>query len=463
MAVDKNNQQAFAGQLGPLPLTSMERFHLHDQTARFPNTICCRLIFDGVINPEFADQATRVAVDRHPIMGSVVDCKNGKPFWSFQPKNYLPENWQEPWSENAVFDPSGGPGLQLVSRCSDSKTAFWLQVNHAVCDGVGAVSFISDWLKIYHNLHAGLEATYKLRKLNNRQLLTRDNLGLLKRKYLRHLWKQPVGLYGTAKFLFRKVAEIDGDGNGAQEMVDWDHAKQPAVLGIWLDEQSSDLLAKAAGDKGVTLNTYLLAHFYIHLAAWLRQHRPAQAKKWMRIIHPFNLRDYSHRRMPATNRVAIVQIDRCHRDLDDFDRLLRGLDQEIGVINDWELGKLFLIAIRAMSWLPGMLKRSARSEKCRGTCVFTSLSEPFGRSGLPVENRAAGQSQPAQLRIGNLLLDTFDFMGPVRHGTPINLIVLRHLGRLRFSFHYDPRILDRDTAEQFLSAYSDRLRSSNSN
>ena len=471
MASDNNNQRARSSgsgssQLFPLPLNSMERFHLYDQTAKFPNTICSRLVFDGVINPEWAEQALRTALARHPFMGSVVEYKNGKPFFDFQPEECLPKNWHEPWRETAGFASPNSRGLQVVSQCSDSKTAFWFQSSHVLCDGVGAIPFLTDWLKSYHNLHAGRDATYKLRKVDNQILKSRNNLGLLKRRYLRHLWKQPLGLYGTAKFLFRNVAAVTDSENDSREIVDWDYQNQPAVLGNWLDRKSSELLVEVAESKNVSLNALLLARFYVHLASWLRQHRPVQAEKWLRIIHPFNLRDYSHRRMPATNRVAIVQIDRCQKDLSDFDGLVGGLDREISVIRDWELGKLFLIAIRGMSWFPGMLQRSAGSEKCRGTCVFTGLGEPFSRSSLPIEsppeNDLPEQVKPAaRMQVGDLHLDTVDLWGPVRHGTPINLIVLRHLGRLRLCLHYDPRILDRDTMSEFLSAYCQRLRELN--
>ena len=460
MTSDEKTELGIPSDLFPLPLTSVERFHLLDQTVKFPNTVCSRLEFDGVIDPVLAEQTTLVALHRHPILGSVIEHQNGRLLWRFAPESRLPERWNLPWSESPGFPKPDSSGIQFVSRSSDANSVLWIQSNHVLCDGVGATSFIGDWIKIYHNLYVGNSATHKLRKLDYGLLKTRNEIGLLKKKSRGKLWKQPVGLYGTAKFLLRKVAEMNPDGNAerdAERNADWNYEEQPSLISCWLEQETCNSLSSVAQDKNVTVNTYMLAQFYLHLADWLQQHCPEQAAKWLRIIHPFNLRDYSHRRMPATNRVAIVQIDRRQQDLADFDRSLQGLDREIKIINDWELGKLFLLAIRSMSVIPGMLKRSAQNKKCRGTCVFTSLPETLSRSGLPVEQHS--DSSEARLQVGNLKLDSIDYIGPVRHGTPVNLIVLKHLGRLRFSFHYDPRILSRAAADEFLSTYADRLRS----
>jgi hypothetical protein len=144
-----------------------------------------------------------------------------------------------------------------------------------------------------------------------------------------------------------------------------------------------------------------------------------------------------------------VQVDRCIRDFRNPEALIRGLDWEIGVIRNWQLNKLFLLAIRGMSVVPGMLQRSASSTKCRGTAIFTNLSEPFGRLGLPLENDC--------VRVGNLLLQEFDFVGPIRRSTPVNLSVQKHLGRIRLSLHADPRLLKLDESMRFLELFAHRL------
>jgi len=163
-----------------------------------------------------------------------------------------------------------------------------------------------------------------------------------------------------------------------------------------------------------------------------------------------SIRGFSDRRTPATNRAALVQVDRRERDLSDVLSLTRGLDREIGVIHNWHLHKMFLLAVRGISLIPGMLRRSAISRKCRGTAIFTNLSEPFGRLGLPRDDSGA-------VTVGNLKLVDFDFVGPIRWQTPLNLTVQKHLDRFRLSLHFDPRSISVADAEEFLFGYVGQL------
>ncbi len=47
----------------------------------------------------------------------------------------------------------------------------------------------------------------------------------------------------------------------------------------------------------------------------------------------------------------------------------------------------------------------------------------------------------------------FDFMGPIRHGTPFNFSVARFRKSLRITLHYDASVVDSGEAEELLRIY----------
>lgn len=73
----------------------------------------------------------------------------------------------------------------------------------------------------------------------------------------------------------------------------------------------------------------------------------------------------------------------------------------------------------------------------------------MGRLGFPVENE--------ELKIGDLNLKDFDFVGPVRSKTPVNFSIQKHLTRYRISLHFDARLLDRAQADQLMDCYQTSL------
>ena len=448
MERDKTPSNESLQQLFPLPLTSMERFHLLDNSDDAPNYIYCRLEFAGTIQAEHAEQALRSTIQRHPIMGSEIKNKDGKLAWHWNPELRKPIDWQELATDSVDLPELTDSLWRVVARQRDNKTTFWMYGIHVLSDGIGAISFVTDWLKIYHNLCADQPATHRLRKLDQNLLKHRGNLGLLKGSYLKHLWKQPLGFYGALKFVFRKAAVFSASSNKKA----WDYKTQPVVIGDWIDAKATEQLTAEAQRRNVSLHSLLLGHYFVHLHHWCQTYHSDQTKKWIRVIHPFNIRDYADRRMTTTNRAAIVQIDRRDKDFDDFQGLVENLDREVSVIHRWQLSKLFLISIRMMSAIPGMLRRSATDKKSRGTSVFTNLSESFGRAGFAVENES--------LVVGNLQMTAFDLVGPVREGTPVNMTVQRHLGKLRLSLHADPQVLTGEKPKEFLAAYSNRLKAS---
>ena len=445
----KHSRNPWAG-IFPLPLTSMEQFHLLDDHPEYSNSTFAKFELEGAIDPVLAQQALELAVERHPILNARIQSKGRKRWWVWVPDFRLTADWNrqaEDHGPSRAFDMDQEPGVHVYAGSSPTSTFVLFHGHHSTCDGLGGIQFTTDWLRIYDNLVRQREPLKGLPALDPKLLKNRNHLRLFSKRYLSHLWKQPIGLFGATKFIFRKIKPLyPSPQNGPV----WDGMTQPAIIGQWVDGAETGRLRQQALEQNVTFNSLVMKEFFLCLQQWRTGEMGQAGDDWIRLIVPMSIRDISDRRQTATNRATVVQVDRRGRDFEDPVRLLTGLDREVEIIRHWQLGKIFNLAIRAMAMVPGMLARSSKNQKCRGTAVYTNLSEPVGRLGLPKN----GDS----VEVGHMRLKSFDYVGPIRRGTPIYVAVQKHLERTRLSMHYDPRIIDAEQARTLLSRFRDRLK-----
>ena len=431
----------------------MEKFHLHDSNPTFNNHIYGRLAFRGQLDVELAAQTVQHIMARHPMFTALIDESPRGLIWRQSTERFDRFEWKH-LSESEAQDPEShrihyGRDWNIWSQERGELTEICFRTTHSVCDGLGAIQGVTDLLRFYHQAKEHNNFDARVPKLDTGSLARRGRLGLTRWKYLKHLWKQPLGLFGATKFVFRKPCELV---KSPETLAPWQDGLQPQFHGTWLDHDLSERLKQKAASLGVAANTLFCGQLMKTLEA-IRVRNETATSHWIRILLPMNIRGYADRRLPATNATTVVQVDRRAADFAS-DGFYKSLDREINVIRDWELGKLFLIAIRGMSVLPGVLKRAANNGKCRGTAVFANLAQPFRNLKLPVTK---GEDGEEQIQVGNLRLVEFDLFGPIRHRTPINFSVQKHLGRFRISLHSDPRLLTDQQANRLVADYVSSL------
>lgn len=443
-----NNQSSHTSQLFPMPLTSMERFHWFDRNSRFNNHIFGRLVFKGSVDLQLADQATKHAYSRHPLLLCRIVEINGKQVWDWD--SSLSESFR--WNGDRNDDDSTGtPCLKISCHQEGEFTHVLFEVSHAIGDGLAAIMGIVDVLQTYHGLVSNGDANVKLRKLDDEALLQRDSLGLTRYSYLKHLWKQPLGLYGAAKFINRKPLELFPS---SKTIAPLDPDSKPTIQGVWLDMEASQRLKEKAAELEVATNTLFFGELMKTLESF-RDRYVESNSPWIRVLLPMSVRTFADRRLSACNRATIVQVDRKASDFASAN-FYQSLDREIKIIREWELSKLFLLSIRGMAKVPGMLQKAATTDKCRGTAVFANLAEPLRQLRVPTKPSELN-SEVEQLHVGNLQLVDLDFVGPIRHRMPMNFSVQKHLGRFRISLHLDLRVVPVETGQEILSAYQQAM------
>ncbi len=499
--------------LFPMPMTSIEKFHWFDGRSTYPNIVFCRIRVSGKLDKALAKQAWQIAIQRQPFGDVRPEQRSRKWFWCqgprgageleldgwdgtrFEFKEYTrPTRWR--FKEHPTDSPTGiylgifswpqkGNSARDSTEALDSEpasseftTEVWFYIHHALGDGVGSILTINDWLIVYGNLKQGRSPNHGLNRLDASLLRRRNSLGLTTKRYLKHLYKQPIALFGATKFVFRKTAELfpkrsssvshakiethseaqssaqlstqPRDANTAEDF--------PCIVGCWLDSTAVDGLAEHAKSHSVMPNSVLVGQLYLALAEFRSSQNEHSSKDWMRIIVPMSIRNVSDRRLPIANRATLVQIDRriCDSDFDldgvgkdevnkKVRQLYSGIDREIGVIRSWHLDKMFLLVIRMLSVSNRLLKWTARNDKSRGMAVFTNLGEPLRKS----LRKSRADIEPCEV----------DLAGPIRLGTPLNVSVARFGNRMRVSLHFDPRVLTSEEAQAFLKLYSDRIAS----
>ena len=451
----------------PIPLTSIEKFHLFDSEPDYPNLIFCRLMFDQEIDREKAATAWQSAMARQPLLKTTASRLNGKLYWDHNPRHEsssdfhfryeLLEGPPESWcvSGETTFPDHLSP--YLLIRCWPAEansqswqSEFWIWGHHAVADGAAAVSFIIDWLTAYENLIADRQVTDGMRTIDQNLILRRNHLGLFRWKFLRYLPHQLVGLFGATKFIFRKTADPVDSGSADESRAE--RAVYPSLESAWVSADGLRLIRQEAEEFNVSLNSILMGELFRAISSWRLSknessgNKTALASDWIRLILPMNIRSVSDRRMPSANRSSIVQIDRCKLDSTPRESLYRSIDREVKVIQTWQLDRMFLIFMRGISSIEGWLKKAAANRKSRGFAVVTNLGAPF--RSLERKSKAAIKANQGPTILSGI--SEFDFVGPIRSGTPFNFSFGIFDERLRITLHFDPRFFSREQSRQLL-------------
>ena len=455
-------------ELFPMSMSSIEKFHWFDDSEAYPNVVFCRMQIAGKLDEAIAREAWQIAVERQPFADVEPKKVGGRWCWVQGPRADQNdegrfENWRgtrfefqelksaaESWKFNDhLIESSTGSYLGIFVRPVDefAQSEVWLYVHHAVGDGVGSILVINDWMIIYANLKASRDPQYGLHRLDPKLLASRNSVDFFSWRYLKHLWKQPIALFGAAKFAFRKTPELIPPDQ--QSLGQPGH--YPSIVGQWIDADQVARISQHASGHNVSVNTILLGQLYLALADWRSKHGQHNPNDWMRIILPISIRRVSDRRLPTANRATLVQIDRQSRHADnDLGAFYYGLNREINIILGWQLDKIFLLAIRAMSLSNWILRTAANSKKSRGMAVFTNLGEPLRKS-----ERAAGRDPDKEAPIRPV---EFDLVGPIRAGTPVNFSVSRYGAAMRVSLQYDSKLISDSQAAEMFQGYVCRLK-----
>lgn len=424
-----------------LRVTSIERYHLSDETPQNPNVIGCDLHVRGDVDLDIATAALRKVAERHPMISARL---NGQA-WDIDPSNADLLKWEICNASDSdlehgdlrIIDLADGLACRFIMRRHDAGAQLSFRLHHAAADGGGGLQSVADWLVTYHRLQTCSDRP-KSRAMRPELLNQRNNLRLLSRAFISKLWVQPIAILGATKFLFRRVQPLKPlDPIRSQKF-----PKDFTTLRASLSADQMTRLKQEAESADATINEMILRALFLALHDFRKAYGYHRTGEWLRLIVPVSIRDFSDRGLSASNRASMVQLDRTDRDFNDPKGLLWGLNYELTNIRKWNLEKTFLLLVRCFSIVPGWIDRIAAKDICRATSVLTNLGSPFDRLKL---ERVDGK-----LQSGNLLVEDVDLVVPLRRKTPIGLATLRYAGEQKICLHFDPVEVDHFEAEILL-------------
>lgn len=463
-----------------LSLTAFERLQFWETQGGFPNQIVAVLDFTGPLQRDSLREAVALVLPRHPLLYSRLQCRGATPRAFVCPSasaievdDYL--EWQaqeadwQPSDAVVVPDihPALGPGFRLTLQFNATYCRWIMQTHHGVCDGVGGLQAIRELLQTYHWLSGDQTTDSPLRPLSPERLLRRGRgYGPAVGRWWQRLARWPlksVGLFGASKFLWRRPVSVTANAvpdsgsvapTPAQQVPGSPTTGAELETVCWvegaLSASQSRRVRDQARDLGVTVNSWVLAHWLVALDLLRRQQAVAQERDWYRLIIPTNERTAGDVALSACNQVSMVYVDRRPREMEYIDGLAKGIDFEMSVIRRYGLTGTFVLAIRLLAWVPGLLRWYARRPSCWATSYVTNLG--------PILDRLRVGQAGEQARVGDLVMQQIRLLPPLRPGLPAALAVHYYAGQLRFTLHYQPRGLSPEQANFLLACFLNRLR-----
>ncbi|MEL7497168.1 MAG: hypothetical protein AAFN77_06120 [Planctomycetota bacterium] len=463
----------------PLAMSSIERFHWFDDEPDYPNVVYARIEFDVRINIEVAKKAWEIATAPHPFANIEARHKQGsiRSVWQWHSPgvNKPLDEWEHSkfvvlsseatrnWSIQDLQCQSRSGcyvGLHVADPSEPARSEIRFVTHHAIADGLACLKGINDWLVIYNNLISQREPREGIRSVDPQLIRQRNQLGLLRWSYLKHLPFQAIALFGAAKFIFRRTASLkpnrEADVKSKDRHEQPDTTTYPQIVSTWIDEPTTSRVYGLAQQLDINANAVLLGLWFETLGHFRKSKTSDQGhdsdrafKDWIRVILPMSIRSHADRRLPVTNRTAIVQIDRQPPNAEEREHFFRMLFREINIIRGYQLEKMFLIMIRLFSWSDRLLKKMAQNSNSRGLSVFTDLGRPF----LFAHKRLSRQKKKCE----SIIPVDFELVGPIRRGTPLNLSVSRFQGKLKLVLHYDRHVVSANDATELLEMLQQRL------
>jgi NRPS condensation-like uncharacterized protein len=438
--------------LFPLPLTPLEAFMFADTSPGYSMLCDCELQFTGEIDRGTFDRGLQFALERNPLLRSLVVTKGKASTWVSTER--LPAvDWApmgEPFHDyyDTHIDLKTDIGLRVHVRHSDERSTVLFQFHHACCDGIGVLGFVEDFLAGYATAHSE-QSQATPRSIDPSRLFNRGFAGISERTWIQKLFVDPyVGAREGIRFFWQKPRPLAGNKSPTEAGKRF----APGFIQRCVDATVSKGLRRAASSLDATANDLLLRDLFVTLQEWNLSREGKACSKYLRILMPQNLRHRDDRAMPAANCMSFAFITRPSAKCGDPNWLLKSIQEETNAIKDEQLSKHFLgsldTAVKA-----GILPWFLKQKMCFSTTVLTNLGDPTRRftSRFP---RASGGG----LQVGNIVLDAVVGAPPLRPETNAAFAAFASGREMIFTLRCNPHLFTEEAAESLLDQFIARLK-----
>ena len=436
------------GRTFPLHLPPIDWFFLCDDTRKYPMVFYIELEFSGEIQPDLFDGALQQALERHPILYSIVQpAKQNKPCWVPAPDDMPTIDWAD---ESTPLRFEGGDfidirkttGLRIWGRQSDGRTRLTIQLHHATTDGTGAYRFIGDLIACYMQ-RIGIDGqqvqlgTFEPAQLKNRTAKMRSI-----RFNDKPLHKLGLALSeGRKQFLNRFTALRTPSSRPAEYEL-------PGIVNAEFSNEQMTALRKIATQRGGTLNDFLLCKMFQTAVRW----NGKAGRRPFRILVPSDMRDGDDFEMPACNMTAYTFVTATRSDLKDQTALLDKIARETLEIKNGNLQKSFVNGLSTAMTVPFVLPMILRRNTCLATSVLSNAGDPSRRFTCRLPRKRGKVSCDA------FTLEEISGVPPLRRNTHCTLSSSSYGRKLTFSMRCNPHYFSTADTRELLELFCDQLR-----
>jgi hypothetical protein len=465
-----------------LPLVAIEHYMLADDRTDYPMVFYARLALDRLPDREALTRAMAAAVEKHPLLSATVGPLEGRRrYWKWDVPTEPEISWPGEPTPTEQLDISRRSGVRLRVEPTDDGVLLTFEFHHACCDGLGALAFIKDVLECYAAARNGAEgqgeatggpAEEERHSVAVAQLATRGKFGIGPLRFLLRLPLELLGALGVLEFLLHRPQPLVGASQTSpKRQRGCDEPDAPSLAlranvdsrdscaSHWprrfahqFTQEETRALRTTASTAGATLNDLLVRELFLTVGAWIDELVPSKRGAHIRVMVPVNLRTPRDTDLPATNVVAMINLDRRPRRWRNHRRMLRVLHWEMAAVKWARLGLTFIRAIQVTHYLMGKLQLLLAADKCQATCVLSNLGDPWRNWSLA--------DADGRIVAGDVSVQQVELLPPIRALTALSIGVFTLGGRMTLAFHCDDRVLGDAEASELLGRYVERLRSS---
>ncbi len=438
----------------PLRCTAFEELMLDQDTPRHPCVICVRLELRGSLNIERLQHALTEVTGKHALLRSRLQCHWGKLWWHIDDRSQLQLRMHEEaapcWPLLRYFDLSQEHGIQVDlyrrhqrdnnhTQPDQESWILFLQVHHVAADGLACVQIVQDLLTAYgQSDQALLPAT--------RALGQRSRLGLSLVGKLRLVRQQLIGLAGVRQYMMRQPVTMTQAQHSS--------AAHVTALTCRLTEEQTEKLKQLAKDRNATLNDLLACFVFEAADQFRRTTSDYDAKQWLRMMVPMNLRDESTQGLSACNVVSCVFLDRTGQQISNRAELLKSIHDEMQLIKQNRLGFIFIFSL----WIKKISRWRSRRRaliapvlrRCQTSLVFSNMGRLF-------DGRAISTTDTSSLTASAIFLESCDVLAPIAHLMNLAVTAYQYAGRITLSMRYDSAAFTRADATRLMNLIIERI------
>lgn len=431
--------------LFPLSLTPFEEYMLLDDRPAYPSIGCAALRLTGRFDRPAFQSALDATLTRHPLLCALVRRTGRGRFEWIDSQRIRPAiHWDqdEPWAPLVQIDLQREVGLRIHVHESGDQTRMLMQLHHACCDGLGYMGFINDLLSTYHETFSpGLTLSRALPAPE--RLRFRGKYGMTPARWLARIPKDLVASLAAIEYFSHRPVALAPNGVPTSQ-----GATVPTPLLVWqtLNEAETLGLRQAARKLGSSVNDLLLTAGFFAVNQWNERYDPQGSQGVVRIAIPVSLRGPEDEVMPAANVVSMLYLDRRPHRYASLPSLLRSVRREMGFCKKWRLGLTMIHFIRAFRALPGGLSRMLPEDRSLATAVLSNLGNITHFLAVP----RLDDGRPVA---GNVILDGWSPMPPLRPGTHVSIGVYSDAGRMTVSANCDPQRFSPEGAQELLATF----------